>query len=249
MNSKWVYMISALFLLVGCGTDANVNEGKKADSADNGNSSESAEGVAKKAGSKSSFFSTFSEGTYQADIMTIGLPADMSDKMNQISETIEESLAENQEWYLEALEGLEDGEVLPYDEKLGVTKEEYTLILQANNYFELGKIGNCEIEIQKEDKTLIINNPDSTILKKLTISGDGNTITTDSGELMYKEEILASDAQAVTGRWNGYFYRLGGENTKVLQISIGELEDSSKKIMFIEIFEEGKEKEEEILIF
>ncbi len=43
---------------------------------------------------------------------------------------------------------------------------------------------------------------------------------------------------------------MGGENTKqVLQISIGQLEDSKKKVIYTELFEEGQEKKEEILMF
>ncbi len=48
----------------------------------------------------------------------------------------------------------------------------------------------------------------------------------------------------------GIFYRLGGADKKqILQISIGQLEDSKKKIIYTELFEEGQDKKEEIIIF
>ncbi|MGE7942883.1 hypothetical protein ACQKNB_12425 [Lysinibacillus xylanilyticus] len=87
-------------------------------------------------------------------------------------------------------------------------------------------------------------------MKKLTISADGSTLQSDLGDLAYVEEIKASDAQKITGRWNGHLYRMGGDNTKqVLQISIGQLEDSEKKIIYTELFEEGQDKKDEIIVF
>ena len=70
-----------------------------------------------------------------------------------------------------------------------------------------------------------------TIVKELTISADESVLQSDFGEVIYVEEIIASDAQKIIGKWNGHFYRMGGENTEqVLQISIGQLEEIRRKL-------------------
>ncbi|MEG0451353.1 MAG: hypothetical protein RR595_16015, partial [Lysinibacillus sp.] len=64
------------------------------------------------------------------------------------------------------------------------------------------------------------------------------------------EEIVASDQQTITGRWNGHFYRIGDENSQqVVQISIGKFEDRDEKIMYIELFEQGQEQQFEFFVF
>ncbi|WP_107951135.1 hypothetical protein [Lysinibacillus parviboronicapiens] len=245
MKSKWISVMFAALVLAGCGSDEAEKGEKKEQVA--GQESAAKEKVDN---SKANLAKIFAEGSYKADVMAIGLPADLNEKMEKITETMQASLAKNEAWYLETVSGLAEGEILPYDEKLGITENEYKFLLEANEHFQLGKVGESDITITTVDEQTTVQNPTASIVKELTISADGNTLTSDLGDLTYVEEIVASDAQKITGRWNGHFYRMGGENTKqVLQISIGQLEDSKKKVIYTELFEEGQEKKEEILMF
>ena len=248
MKIKWMSVIFATFVLVACNA-GEVEEGKKkeeivvTETSANVNS-ETLDN------SKGNLSQIFSEGTYQADVMAIGLSADLNKEVEEITNKMQASLRENEAWYLETLATLAEGEAFPYDEKLGVTEEEYKLILELDQYLQLGKVGESEITITQIDEQVIIQNPASTIVKEITISADTSVLQSDLGELIYVEEIIASDAQKITGKWNGHYYRMGGENTEqVLQISIGQLEDNQKKIIYIEFFEEGQEERDEIFIF
>lgn len=245
MKSKWISVMFAALVLAGCGSDEAEKGEKKEQVA--GQESAAKEKVDS---SKANLAKIFAEGSYKADVMAIGLPADLNEKMEKITETMQASLAQNEEWFSEVLAGLAEGEILPYDEKLGITEDEYKFLLEANEHFQLGKVGESDITITRADEQSTIQNSTASIVKELTISADGNTLTSNLGDLTYVEEIIASDEQIVTGRWNGHIYRMGGENTKqVLQISIGQLEDSKKKVIYTKLFEEGQEKKEEILMF
>lgn len=245
MKKRWISVMFSALVLAGCGAD----EAAKGEKEENIAGQESA-ATEKVDNSKSNLANSFEEGTFKADVMAIGLPADLNEKMTKISDTMQASITKNQAWFSEKLGGLAEGEVLPYDEKLGITEEEYKFLLEADQHFILGKIGDSDITITKADGQSTIQNPTATIITELKISADGSTLQSNLGDLTYVEEIVASDAQKMTGRWNGHFYRMGGENTKqVLQISIGQLEDSKKKMIYIELYEEGQEKKDEILIF
>lgn len=63
------------------------------------------------------------------------------------------------------------------------------------------------------------------------------------------DAVTASDDQVI-GRWNGHHYRLGAaDDTKTLHISIGELEESGKELVQIEVLSEGHDKLEEFIVF
>ncbi len=145
--------------------------------------------------SKANLAKIFAEGSYKADVMAIGLPADLNEKMEKITETMQASLAQNEEWFSEVLAGLAEGEILPYHEKLGITEEEYKFLLEVEQYFKLGKVGESDITITTADEQTTVQNPTASIVKELTISADGNTLTSDLGDLTYVEEIVASDTQ------------------------------------------------------
>lgn len=245
MKSKWIPVILATLVLAGCGTDSAEQGNKEVDGEVQESSASPKIDI-----SKSNLSKVFAEGTYPADIMTLGLTAELNEKIGKVTEKMQMAIAENEVWYSETLASLEEGEAFPYDEKLGLTEEEYEFLLQADQHLQFGKIGESEITITRADEQPTILNPSSAIVKELTISEDGNTIQSDVGELAYVEEIVASDQQTITGRWNGHFYRIGDENSQqVVQISIGKFEDRDEKIMYIELFEQGQEQQFEFFVF
>ncbi|MGM9945511.1 MAG: hypothetical protein ACI33M_11240 [Lysinibacillus sp.] len=248
MRSKWMSVIFATFVLAACNA-GEAEQGKKKEEIIEPETSVNANSETLD-NSKIDLSQMFSEGTYRADVMAIGLSADLNKDAEEITNKMQASLVKNEAWYLETLATLAEGEIFPYDEKLGVTEEEYKFLLELDQHLQLGKVGESEITITQVDEQVIIQNPSSTIIKELTISADESVLQSDFGELIYVEEIIASDAQKITGKWNGHFYQMGGENTEqVLQISMGQLEDNQKKIIYIKLFEEGQEKGEEIFIF
>ncbi|WP_413367335.1 hypothetical protein [Lysinibacillus sp. 3P01SB] len=188
----------------------------------------------------------FKEGTFEADVMAAGLPADMNLKLNAISKVMQASLQENADWYMETLAGLKEGEPLPYDEKLGITQEQYDLLLSANDHMTLGKVGESDVIVTKADEGLTIEIPSSKLMKKLTINTEGTSIQSDAGELSYDGEITASDNQKVTGKWDGYAFV---DSSKMVEFSFGELEESGDTIIYMRSAQEGQETQTEILIF
>lgn len=178
--------------------------------------------------------------------MAAGLPADMNLKLNAISKVMQASLQENADWYMETLAGLKEGEPLPYDEKLGITQEQYDLLLSANDHMTLGKVGESDVIVTKADEGLTIEIPSSKLMKKLTINTEGTSIQSEAGELSYDGEITASDNQKVTGKWDGYAFV---DSSKMVEFSFGELEESGDTIIYIRSAQEGQETQTEILIF
>lgn len=249
MKLKWMSMLLLLFVLAGCG-DGSTSKGVSKDQPEKATNGSEEIAEKKEENSKLAFFKdNFEEGVYQTDQMTTGLPAEFSGKVENISAAMQASLIEHDAWYMETLEKLKQGEALPYDERLGISEEDYEFLLQIDTLMVLVKVGNYEFEVRWKEQELIINNPDSKIINTLKISEDGEKIHTDLGEFTYKEEIIASDDQKATGRWSGYFYELEGDDAQLFQISIGKLEENGRLIMYTKLMKQNEEGKEEILLF
>ena len=193
--------------------------------------------------------SIFSKDYYPAEIMTVGLPGNMNEKANQITLKMKNGIKDNEEWYLNTLQNLEEGEAFPYDSRLGITENEYSFIKSLNNYMKLMKVGDTTIDIQSKEDSFNIKIGNSNVINNFTINVAKDSINTDLGEFYYSGEIKASDGQKITGKWNGYSWRLEEEYSKAFQISIGKFVNNDKKIIYIKLLEGGKESKEEFLIF
>ena len=171
-------------------------------------------------------------------------------KLTAIMAKMEQSVQENLDWHKEAISNLEAGEVLPYDERLGITQEQYDFLLISDDYMELNKVGEDEVTITEVEDGLTIEIPSSEIMRKVTISADGSVAQSDAGELIYGGEIVASESQKVTGKWNGHFYRKEGLNAgEFVEFSFGRLEESGQTIIYTKMIKDGQESKGDVLIY
>ena len=158
---------------------------------------------------------------------------------------VEESALKNPEWFREASSKAKAGAPLPYDEKLGLTKEEY------DQYLSLWEKREFK---PKEDVVLVLrqSGPD-----QWTISSTGNagTISTlryvakddvfrsPNGELKRIEEINA-DASSILGAWTGHEWRFEEENTLARikeNIALGQYADKKYGLLVYRVQEISSE--------
>lgn len=189
------------------------------------------------------------EDSHQADLMITALPRELNEKATAITEQMKESLELHSEWYMKTLGELKSGEPFPYDKKLGISEDDYNFILTVNDHMTLIKESDTTVEITYNRSGIEILNSTSPLLKKMNLALDTNILTTELGELTYSNEISASDEQNVTGRWSGHTWKLQEEMTKSYSVSIGQLEESKKTIIYIKLLDVEQPPREEILIF
>lgn len=232
MKFNWL-LLPLLFLLAACSTNQETDMDVQGEN-----------GIAKE-----QLMTLFEPGTYSGERMILALSDEASAEIEQIALTMQLSLVGHQDWYKEELDKLADGQPLPYDERLGVSEDEYNLLLAADDDLVPTKIGDTDVTVTQAKKQLKINCGTQTIIKDIAIANKGEKLITEIGELTYIDAVMASDDQGI-GRWNGHHYRLGAaDDTKTLHISLGELEESGKKIIQVEVLNEGNDKLEEFIIF
>lgn len=232
MKYNWL-LLSLLLLLAACSTNQETEAGIQGDSSF----------------TKEQLMTIFEPGTYSGERMTFALPDDVRAEIEQIALTMQLALVEHQEWYKEELAKLPEGQPLPYDERLGVSEEEYNLLVGTDDDLVPTKVGDTNVTITQAKKQVKINCGTEAIIKEIAIANKGEKLITDIGELAYIDTVTASDGQLI-GRWNGHHYRLGAaDDTKTLHISLGKFEETGQKLIHVEVLSEGHEELEEMIIF
>lgn len=207
------------------------------------------------------------EGEAIADIMVLGMEPEKEEEMMNITAKMNESLAENSEWFMSYLSEVGEGEVLPYHSNFGITEDEYHIFLDSENHMKLMKIGEAPITVTREGDLLTLEANNTDTLNSVTFDLKANTVKTDYGTLEYNGEIEASDRQVITGPWSGFSWRLVegdisqledidniDETTEITIIDfyIGQLKETEETLVYIEykgIKNLEKIQEEEHLLF
>lgn len=165
------------------------------------------------------------------------------------------SLARNPDWVSAAVKANKPGEPLPYDEKLGLTPEEYKDYLALNKQATLKEILVRDIRvIRNADNTISLDaGEDLKPLRELRFDPARNVISTPYGDLERPRAVDHSgkDAGSVFGPYTGLFLGMegGDENSSIeipsgrtLSITLGKLTGSDKHFIFynVMVLENGR---------
>lgn len=209
----------------------------------------------------------FTAGVHSVSIMEISLPSEDAKRLNDLSQKLKNSVQKNQQWFNDYVSKYSNtGENLPWDEKFGISKQEYDELLTSVDKMRLVEKMKTTVTIsQAEDGKLVIGtNKDIPYLSGIKIDTLNNYIESASGKFIYGSNIEASDEQTATGRWSGATWKLNFEELKdansidaaktygTINISVGELEKTKKSMVYYKerVIKQGKSfKGEEIIIF
>ncbi|MBI1246300.1 hypothetical protein GC197_00460 [bacterium] len=133
---------------------------------------------------KSILNGTLSEGTFEASILEMRMPDDATAIMAKFSKAV----AANPGWiqaYV-ASQRLKPGEPLPYHVNMGVTREEYTRLIEAKAETKLKPVSDCRLIVKSGDDGLLL------------ISGTGkaavlNGLVINSEEMVIQYKDLSSN--------------------------------------------------------
>lgn len=209
----------------------------------------------------------FTVGDHSVSIMEIALPSDEAVRMNDIMIRFKSSVEKNKQWFNDYVKKYsKTGEVLPWDEKFGISKEEYDVIISSEEKMHLIEKNKTTISIVKENdgKLTLKLNQDLSYISGIKIDTVNNCIIIDDEVFEYSNEIEASDGQKVTGPWSGGSWKLVFEELKDINnidnnktygsitISVGQLEKTNQIIVYYKegVIHQGYSyKGEEIIVF
>jgi hypothetical protein len=192
--------------------------------------------------SKESWHSYFpSDHARSAKVMELSA----SPELESVGRKIQKAMTENPEWFMSFMSKTPKGQPMPYDEKLGVTKEEYKLLLE--NKLQLKQVATIDINFKQIDEERIkIVAPSESPLNGLVISAD--QVVTPHAILTRDGVINNTDENSATGPWSGlrwHFFdddnheaqgkALDETKLKSIQFSAGKLKRSDEWIIYYDV--------------
>lgn len=177
--------------------------------------------------------------TVTAGIFEVGAPPEIQ----ALSEKMAAALRKEAEWLKEylAANNLGPGEVLPYHEKLGVSKKEYQALVAAAGDVRLNKVGEAKLTFQKTDDRLLITfaGNERLPLKRAKIMTEADVVHTERMTLKERIAIDQDDPSSPTGRWEGVQWRyLQGKTLETRfgeKFAIGRLKDKEEGIIYYDL--------------
>lgn len=158
---------------------------------------------------------------------------------------VEEAALKNPEWFRETSSKAKAGAPLPYDEKLGLTKEEYDqyLALWEKREFKPKEDVVLVLRQSSPDQWTISSTGNAGTISTLRYVTKGDIFRSPNGDLKRIEEINA-DASSILGAWTGHEWRFEEETTLARikeNIALGKYADKKNGLLVYRVQEISSE--------
>lgn len=174
----------------------------------------------------------------------------ISQEYMDIAQKLQKAIQANQAWFMEYSKAAKPDAPLPYDEKMGITKEEYQKLIDADKNVKLVEEKKIDIAFTKmaDGKIKITTTPTSPIDKIIIDEKVG--VTTDHGLLKDATVVNNQDKNSVTGPWKGMQWKTESMNeakkeAKSIKFAIGALENQDQNIVYYDVLDMGNGKKEQ----
>lgn len=139
-----------------------------------------------------------------------------SDSLLAILVKFNNAMAANKEWAAEYMNKYYiAGEGMPYNEKFGITKEEYDKIKSSDaSSYKLNKVRSEKLAVVRSGSCITFKGDDSfPVLNYLLFCGDTKTVIFGKDTVSFAEE-MTSPSSTPFGKWHGYSWHYEKSNQK-----------------------------------
>lgn len=170
-----------------------------------------------------------------AEVLVPEVPA----RLVELTRAIRVAAWKDSAWWNEYRTSASEGEPLPYDEKLGISKEDYEEYLSLASKRSLVKTGEVTLSVASDDDKTFEISCDDTLA---TIDGVRLDLTSDKvdtpfGSAAERLDIEASPKQSLTGPWSGVEWKFieikdNKATGTMVQFALGRLEETGRGILY-----------------
>ncbi len=173
------------------------------------------------------------------DIMQLVSPL----RLLELTKKFGQGVAQNLQWWISALKKAAPGEPVPYDPRLGLTRDEYDEFLALSKKVTLSKVKSTFLRISRDgDRFTFDGGVDLPDLTGVELDLTSNSVRTPFGVAAQRSEIKASEGQTWTGPWNAVqwkFEKFGpqlGMGTTIA-FALGRLIKTGRGILYYDVSE------------
>ncbi len=175
--------------------------------------------------------------TVEARVMVLGPPEDI----RQISEKVEKAREADPEFFEAQRAATEPDQPMTYDARMGISETEYQRLLEGAQELELVPAGETELKFSADDLGVAVVSglPMAAPHHELRYDLEQDTMYTPYGDLVTLAKVAQDDADAPTGRWEGYQWSVGeqtsDEDWTVIRFAMGKLQDQPSNMIFYDV--------------
>lgn len=165
-----------------------------------------------------------------------------SERMKELSLKMALAYQKNKDWFIAVGKQRAAGEPMPYDERMGVTRQEYAEYLSPANRGSLTDVRAVKFDrIENPDGSYSLDaGPSLPMLKQVKFDSKRAIIETPYGTLKDPKEVTITEKGYALGPWKGFTYHLS-EGTfeslarniagKVITLTVGRQSESGRRFL------------------
>ncbi|GJM23811.1 MAG: hypothetical protein DHS20C16_02260 [Phycisphaerae bacterium] len=185
------------------------------------------------------------KGRVDVQILELGAPP----RAHELMKKMMAGMSSNSEWYANFVrEHAQPGEPLPYDARMGITKEEYDEFLGLNNQLTTVEVGRALLDCKEiaEGRFEFQGGTGLEVLKGIQIDLIKDVLITTNGIGDNRSEVTASEAQSATGPWNGVQWAVRDFDTATMtgvveKLALGRLSRTGRYILYYNLAKAGSD--------
>jgi hypothetical protein len=159
-----------------------------------------------------------------------------SKRLQELAVKLQAALAKDPEWAQSHVSKAKPGEPLAYDEKLGLTKEEYDEFLALTKKGGMSKVASEPIRVLREgDRVVLQFGARFQGMERIELDLKKDSASTPAGEVADRKPISASE-RAGPGPWDGVQWKSKGFEEDIsrpsMSLALGKLKGSGKGILY-----------------
>ena len=173
-------------------------------------------------------------GTLRVDAMDLVPPP----RMTELSQKFQAAVRQDVEWFQQHVRSTPQGEPLPYDARLGLTREEYDEFLRLATNVGLRKVAEAPLVVRAEGSRLVFDGgagmPD---LTGVAIDLAADRLVTPRDTVAGSDEVHNDGARAAMGPWDGRTWDLeqlseDARDGRLVSLSVGRLRESGRGVLY-----------------
>jgi hypothetical protein len=176
-------------------------------------------------------------GTLRVDAMDFA----PSPRMVELSQKLQAGARQNEAWYQQHLRTRMPGQPLPYDARLGLTREEYDEFLRLAGTLELRKVAEMPLVVREAGARLVFDGgaglPD---LTGVVIDLAADQLVTPLATVTGSREVHNDDEGAALGTydwrlWSHEELSADGRDARVVSLAVGRLRRSGRGVIHLDM--------------
>lgn len=176
------------------------------------------------------------------DVMELKAPP----RLEELTKKLRRAVAKEPDWWLAHLKKAKPGEPLPYDARLGLTKEEYGEYLRLARKMTLTKVKTAKVQVKRAGGRVVLSfGEDLPGFKEVILDLKADTVTTPFGVMTERSRIRASGGQKATGPWDGIQWKFARSEEEpprltLVTFALGKLKGSGRGILYYDVKQGGE---------